>query len=299
MNSFHISPQNHQHKSFLIMFMRTLCVILHLGLSALKASEHPYENLTVVVSSCDKYADLWPGFFQLLFRTWPTLQTQHKTVPIILIANTKTFEHPRVLMSHFPHEKSWSDNMIETLQKVKTSHVLFLLDDYFLTHFNEKRFQEILAFCIKNPHVAYIQLHLGQPHVGGPVSQISGVFHKLKTAPFVTALQASLWRTKDFLHLLRAGENPWAFENEGTKRAGLLNKDFLLTLEDQPLSYLNMMHMGYLDSSQMVAAQKLGIHIHSQQLKLDKDYPLQVWWKYRLKERILDFWNYIKSWLSL
>lgn len=275
--------------------IRKFILIMLVAFTHVKAQDKPYANLTIIVSSCDKYADLWPGFFSLLFRQWPQLATEHADVPIILIANAKKHDHPRVTMANFPNEVSWSDNMIETLKKVKTSHVLFLLDDYFLTHFDHKRFQSLLNYCMQNPNVAYMQVHTGQPDVGNAVAGIKGVFYKKKNAPFITALQASIWRTEDFAGLLRSGESPWDFEKQATKRSRLMNKDFLIVMEGDPLAYLNMMHMGFLQSKELSSAKELGIALSLGQLRLDTDYPLGVFFKYGLKNMITDSWGYLKS----
>jgi len=66
--------------------------------------------------------------FILLFKNWSSLKPggKHQNIPIFLITNKKTFNDLRVQNIQFPNEISWSDDMIETLAKVKTKYVLYL-----------------------------------------------------------------------------------------------------------------------------------------------------------------------------
>jgi len=107
----------------------------NLQASSKKSSKNPEKNaataydlndVTIVVSSCDKYAALWPGFFHCLFRFWPSLLTTHQNVPILLIANQKHFVHPRVRVINTGKDRGWSQNMLDTLRQVKTPYVLYM-----------------------------------------------------------------------------------------------------------------------------------------------------------------------------
>lgn len=251
-----------------------------------------YHDVTILVSSCDKYSALWPGFFELLYKYWPI--DEQNGPKIVLIANHKQYKDARVHMVNIPHEISWSDNMRQALSEIKTEFVLFLLEDYYVTHFDHQRMQTILQLMREDPRVAYVQLFYQQMH-GDAYRNHAGIFLKKKHDPYRTSLQASLWRTKDLLHLLKPGENPWQFEKIGSTRSEGMDKDFLIVMEKQPIHYLNMNHEGYLQSSQIEEARKLGITIQTSGLKIDKDYPWKFWLKRSFKPWLRSLKQKIKS----
>ena len=103
---------------------------------------HPFQDLTIVVNSCDKYEELWDPFFKIFFLRWPAVT--NGSVPIVLITNTKKFTHPRVNVFMHSSETSWSDTFGRALRAVKTPYILYLQDDYFLSRLNVKRLGQLL-----------------------------------------------------------------------------------------------------------------------------------------------------------
>ena len=56
------------------------------------------------------YADLWPIFFELLFRFWPDLP-----YPLHLVSNHRTFSDSRVTPVRVGDDRSWSDALARLL----------------------------------------------------------------------------------------------------------------------------------------------------------------------------------------
>ena len=83
----------------------------------------PFDDLSIVVFSCDKYQELWGGFFELLFKNWPSLKSTNSYIPIYLVSNSKRFDDPRVVTIKNENEKSWSDNALTVLATIKTKYV--------------------------------------------------------------------------------------------------------------------------------------------------------------------------------
>ena len=248
-------------------------------------------KLTVIVSSCDKYAELWGGFFQLLFRNWPALKDSAQQIPLLLIANNKSYPDPAVKTILINNEKAWSDNMLDTLDKVKSEYVLILLEDYYITKFDEKRFQEILKYMVENKHISYIELHPEISTLEGKavmVPHLPGARYKGRYEDFRTSLQASLWRKDDLALLLRRGESAWAFETQGSIRSQGLRGEFIVMMEQPSIEYLNMAQQGYLNAENIRKAKALGVEIKDRSLPLDEDHRVRIWFKITLP-RILYF----------
>ena len=225
-------------------------------------------NLTLLVTSCDRYSSLWPGFFKQLFLHIPELR--NNTLPIILIGNKKSFPDNRVTTVLTGNDISWSDNMLKVLEKVKTDYIFLLLDDYYLTSFDVARFNQIYNYMMSHPEVSYIQLSKPNQNdlKNDKVHEIPDLYYKKQKAQYRTALQACLWKTKELELLIKTGESAWDFEIPGSERSQLLSGKFLTTGNNFSLDYINIVYGGYVYDYIVLAAKDHGI-------VLDNDFPLQ------------------------
>ena len=85
--------------------MKRFLAIIFLIFSVIQTSssnEAKLKDVTILVSSYDKASPIWPTFFQLLFKEWPSLKTDNSEVPIVLMSNTKEYKDPRVTVSKSP-----------------------------------------------------------------------------------------------------------------------------------------------------------------------------------------------------
>ena len=143
---------------FYLQLVLTLFVTFFIA-KANAQDSNQLEDLTIIMPSYDKYSELWDPTFKLLFKHWPNLLTDYKDVPLVLVSNYEKFEHPRVkniLIGDL--DKTWSENFLKSLDKVKTKYVLIILDDYIMSSpVNDKRLVEILSFLKKN-NGAYIEI---------------------------------------------------------------------------------------------------------------------------------------------
>jgi hypothetical protein len=268
------------------------------------SSENKIDDVSIIVSSTDKYSELWDPFFNLLFSHWKSLNSVNKNLPIYLISNKKFYKNNRIQNIRIPQEKSWSDNMLVTLEHVKTDYVIILLEDFFINHLDEKRMVDVLKTA-QTYKVVYVQLtNLGPEYTnGGRYEHLDGLFKKAKYDDFRTSLSACLWRTDDLRFLLKSGENPWEFESApGNSRSQGMRGDFLQVIEDPPIVYLNMAFRGYLVNENVQKAKSdLGITIKRENLLLDSDNRLAMWFKISLPQFL--YWRGIvpakKFFLSL
>ena len=90
----------------------------------------PIKEISIIVSSCDKYSELWEPHFTQLFKYWPSLKKENDFIPLLLITNHKRYYDSRVINVVIGEDISWSDNMLKALEMVKTKYVVILLDDF-------------------------------------------------------------------------------------------------------------------------------------------------------------------------
>ena len=167
--------------------------------------------------SCDAYSDLWRPFFTLLFRHWPDCPWR-----IVLASNEKTFPHPSVDSANVGHLGSWSTELRAVLGRVQSSHVLLMLEDFFLRAAVE---QSLVASCFRKlaERDGNMLRLLPRP---GPDHRLPGesLFGSVASgAPYRVSMQSSIWRKATLEFLLADGESIWQFEGLGSRRSDPLD----------------------------------------------------------------------------
>jgi len=203
------------------------------------------QDVTIIVSSYDKYANLWPTFFELLFENWPSLKTSNKDVPIFLVSNTKSYTDPRVTVIKSPYARGWNGNVNDALKQVKTKYVLYLQDDYFINDVVlEDKIQEILDATILYK-LDYAEVSprcaAGSEHVGNSPFLI----YKDHDTGCFTTLQAAIWNRKTFEEFTSTNSlSIWDFEN---KKIEPHHRFAFYSAKTKPLKYENFMYHGHID----------------------------------------------------
>ncbi len=273
-----------------------LFIALTLYLPSSFAEPAKFTDLTIVVSSCDKYAPLWEPFFASLFKQWPSLNTDNKQVPILLIANSQQYSHPRVNMVNIPQEISWADNMLTALDKVKTKYVLIALDDYWISKpVDEARLLELYA-AMQQEDIGMLQTSYntleyqnGQPH-----PNLSGVAYRDKFAHYKVSLQMAIWETETLKTLLRPGEDPWTFELAGSIRSHGYPKQFLTITANEPIYYINASHLGHITQPALDYAQNNNIPFQAENFPRLRTFNWRIAYK-SLKHRSQKIINFAKN----
>jgi hypothetical protein len=181
-------------------------------------SNMPEENLVVLVNSCDKYADIWPVFFQLFFKYWPDCP-----YPVFLGSNEKVYDDPRVTTLCAGPDKSWADTTRAMVAKVPATNILWFLDDFFL-------YGKVSNSEIADYYDRFVKLqgnYLRMQRDGGSKLLKRDVDNKLLEIfpgdDYRASLGIAFWRRSTLLDLLKAGESPWEMESCGSRRSDQLN----------------------------------------------------------------------------
>jgi len=259
------------------LLKKLIIVCLLFTTNNLHATQPVFEDVTILVSSCDKYAPLWDPFFVSLFKQWPSLMQDNRELPIMLIANNKFFSNPRVKTLNIPNEISWSDNMITALNQVNTKYVLVVLDDYWINSpVDEQRLHEIYS-TMQQEDAAMLHVSVNDPRWQPGVKHaiVPNLLYTNKFKHYKATLQLAIWNTEALKFLLRPGESPWDFELAGTARSHGYPKPFLSLSGNEPITYMNAVQQGYIHMNAMLYTQQ-------QQITFDPG-TLQVLGKNRFK----------------
>ena len=178
------------------------------------------ELCSVLVPSCDPYADLWTPFVTQFFGHWPDCP-----FPVYLGSNQASYEHPRIRMLHAGHGANWTNRVREQLEALDTPYVLLMLEDFFLRRPVDTA-GVLRAFeSLRELDGAVVRLVRrpapdasvpGHPHLG----EID------RGAPYRVSTQAAIWRRSALLDLMRAGESIWQFEILGSRRSDTVGPGF-------------------------------------------------------------------------
>ncbi len=176
------------------------------------------QDITLVVSSCDRYSDIWDPFFTLLKRYWDP------KIPVVLVTESRKYSFPgldiRTLDLYQEGARpSWSELQMKALAKIDTEFVLFLLDDFFLeAAVREERIGECLEWMKQDPEIACFNftpvMHGENLPCGYPGFEL-----RPQKGEYRLNCQAALWRRETLLHDMRPHENAWIFETLGSRRS--------------------------------------------------------------------------------
>jgi len=274
-------------KFFFIIFL------LAVSLDTVSHVQEPrLEDVTIIVSSCDKYAELWEPFSKLLFKYWPSLKTYNKHVPVILITNKKSFSFKGIQNFQTGEDKSWSDNMLQVLSHVKTKYVLYLQEDYFLSQPVNNEFLYYLIKKMKQDHIPYIQLNQDSASYADTQKSFPTVKNSIVKSQYLgyrTALQAAFWQKDVFEWLIKKKESPWEFESYGGMRSAGMRAPFLAIVKDYPITFVNAVNLGFWQDGSLEFLHQEGIDIKTV-LPVAKDYPCTLWIKNNYP-KIFPYWK--------
>ena len=167
---------------------------------------------TLLVSSCDKYADLWRPYFSLLWMRWLDCP-----FPVALITEERLPEIPGVRPLCAGPGLDWSTLMIRALDAVGTPYVLLTLEDFFLRRAVDTARILMLFADMRRQQLRMLRL-VPRP---GPTAGIE-MNHEYGAiavgAPWRVSTQAAFWHVETLRRLLVRGEAIWEFEVNGTMR---------------------------------------------------------------------------------
>lgn len=193
-------------------------------------------NFAIVVLSCDKYSDLWPGFFCQLKKMLD--------IPIkkYLITNELDYNDSytcNLEVVKTGKDKNWSSNTLHALEIISEKKVLIILEDIFIaSKIENEDLIRLVKFSIENDiqHIKY----MSDPPPKIPFNKQLGRYEI--GMPYLVSV-CGIWDKEYLKQIIIEGENPWEFEVNGSYRAKFSATHFYGCLK--PLfQYKNMVEKG-------------------------------------------------------
>lgn len=176
--------------------------------------ELSFNDIPLLVISCDKYADVWKPFFHVFRSCWPDCP-----FPVYLGTNHLTCEEPGVTTINVGDDKDWASGVIRMLAQLDSPYVILFLEDFFFVKPVDTKAILRLVKVAQDHSPACLRLSPLPPPTPLPERLVPG-FDDIgiveKDTPYLIATQPAIWRKEFLLRLLVPGFSAWEFEHLGS-----------------------------------------------------------------------------------
>ncbi|HWQ96234.1 MAG TPA: hypothetical protein VN368_02565 [Candidatus Methylomirabilis sp.] len=189
------------------------------------------DKAAVLISSCDRYNDLWKPFFTLFFKYWPDCP-----YPVYLSTNHQIYDHPRVITIPVGDDIDWSEGFRSSLQQIPYKYVIIMMEDFFpIKSADTSGIEKLLSYMEKKRAGCLRLFPCPGPDLPCPDNDKVGEISK--GSAYRLSLQAAIWDKEILMGLLCNGESAWELEMKGTERTNRLDMPFLSVIGNSPLPY--------------------------------------------------------------
>lgn len=202
-------------------------------------------NCTFLINSCDANDDIWKPFFMCLEKNWSDMSW-----PVVLNTESKSYKYKDYdikTFSLFSNRKDkWSQRLRETLEKIDTEYIFFILDDFFITEPVDSGFiKKCFNWMDDNQNISVFSFHPVVDDKNIVSKEYKGFEKRPYFGEYKLNCQAAVWRRKRLIAFLKDDESPWDFEIYGSIRVGGFEDDFYVLDRDlkDPIEY-NMVKGG-------------------------------------------------------
>ena len=217
-------------------------------------------DCTVVVCSCDKYADLLGPFATLFRKFWP--DCPFEAVLVTETAPQKGLGFDRVIACGTGG--SWASRLVKALGEIETPYVLMLCDDYLLsckvnTGLIMKRLAEAKTLgvanlrMIPNPRPTAVN---AKPFACG-----SDLLRYRPHTAYSIATQAGLWNRQFLVSIAEGKSSIWEFERYGSFDPHISDGTLLLVTPTQEFPFVDAVHKGYWEKAGIALCNANGVAI--------------------------------------
>lgn len=198
-------------------------------------------DCTVVVCSCDKYADLLEPFAALWRKYWPDC-------PFETVLVTETNPEQELCFNRVVacgNGGNWCSRLVVALGMVETPYVIMLCDDYYLVSPVDTEGVLLRLGQAKSYDAANLRLIPNPtPGVRNSIPAEDGLFEYRKNTAYCIATQAGIWNREFLLGLARGKSSIWEFERYGSFEVGDEARPLLVT-PTKEFPFLDVVHKGH------------------------------------------------------
>ena len=195
-------------------------------------------RLTLLISSCEKFSDLWNLHFHFLNLHW-----KNRDLDTFLVTDKKT----KIAFENINVKSVGNLEMPKRLEKalafVKTKYVLLTLDDYFLIKdVDEKQIEEIIDF-MDSYSVDYCRLYPINKERKKVLKENKWLFKVNLEKEYAVNLYPGIWRVDFLLKTFCNDTNIWNYEVSLTKTAKACKANCIMSRRNE-FSILDVIRKG-------------------------------------------------------
>lgn len=174
-------------------------------------------DCSLLVNSCDAYADAWKPFFRILHRRWSDL-----CMPVYLNTEHKKCDVPEFEVHTLNYEGNheWGGRLKSALENISTEFVLVMLEDFFLQgDVRSDIIEQCLGYMRNDSEISCISfLPVGKyfhENNAGDREEYPGFVRRNNNERYILCCVPALWRRKDLIFFTKNWQNPWIWEAYG------------------------------------------------------------------------------------
>ncbi len=219
-------------------------------------------DCTLLIVSCESYADVLLPFSLLFKKFWPDCPFRAILVTETEPAEDYGFDETFAMGTG----KNWSQRLAGALERITTPYVMMLCDDYFLS---ERVKTERLGIRLEQAQ-AFEALNLRL--IPNPLPTLSfcadpPLKEYKKNTAYCIATQAGFWDRAFLLSLAERSKSIWEFERHGSFAVGGETRPLLCTPEKE-FPFVDAVHKGHWERFGVDVCHKNNIDIDFSRRKL-------------------------------
>lgn len=180
-------------------------------------------RVSLLVSSCDEYADLWSGWDVCFRRFWPDCLIERWLLCNEAVSQVPAGMRPLAVGK----EEIWSVNLIKALQTLDADYVLLWLDDlYLIGKVDNDRLMAVIDRA-RAENWDYLRLN----PTPGPPGKCDEIARLPEGDIYRVSTVLAVWKRTTLMDLLDPLENAWQFEYYGTIRSDRYPKFYASRLQ--------------------------------------------------------------------
>lgn len=171
------------------------------------------KELSIIIYSCKKNADMWTIFSKLFKKYWGDCQYE---LVLLTDAYPKDTTEEYAFTQIVECDSSWSDMIKMAIEKVQTPYVMLFMDDYLLCDYVNNDDIEDKLNIVKKYHVANLRM-VESPMIISDKFELNNKlgYYKPGTA-YSISTQVGIWDVEFLKRNIKDGWSAWDFERTGS-----------------------------------------------------------------------------------
>ena len=158
------------------------------------------KDMSILVFSCDAYEDCWKPFKKLYDKYFPN------PYKLYIGTETKTCDFGTTIKT----QGQWTNRLKETLSKIDTKYILFLLDDFFIRNNVDYNTLEAIKDLFED-NTATINFELANC-IRLDNKSLGRFKKKSDNQPYLFSCQPGIWDREKLIEILENDKTPWQME---------------------------------------------------------------------------------------